>query len=313
MRTTSLLLVAFILFVNGCATSDREPADSLKRTEVGEIQEETTQGGSKGVARPEKPEAALSSSAARYADSTRRFLRTGDIRFRTADVVRTTFRIEELIAKHGGYVAETRLRSEVDRRYTTPISADSVLETTKYRVINQLTVRIPAMALDTTLKSLISYVDFLDHRTLSATDVRLMLLRDRLARTRIAKHESRLTKAIDEQGNKLKDAAQAEAQLLDRQEQADETTLNTLDLEDRIAYSTLTLDIYDRERTQRTVLPNDANIEAYEPGFGTKALDALQTGWSLLLQLALLLMRSWSVILLALVSFFLYRKYRARK
>lgn len=169
------------------------------------------------------------------------------------------------------------------------------------------------MALDTTLKSLISYVDFLDHRTLSATDVRLMLLRDRLARTRIAKHESRLTKAIDEQGNKLKDAAQAEAQLLDRQEQADETTLNTLDLEDRIAYSTLTLDIYDRERTQRTVLPNDANIEAYEPGFGTKALDALQTGWSLLLQLALLLMRSWSVILLALVSFFLYRKYRARK
>jgi len=256
------------------------------------------------------PKTALSSSAARISgDSSRRFIRTGDLRFRTDDVVKTSFAIEDLIARHGGYVANTQLTTQVNTRYTTPISADSLLETTKFTVINQITVRVPSAELDTTLKSLIAFVDFLDHRTLSATDVRLKLLGDRLTRTRIAKHEKRLTDAIDEQGKKLKETVSAEERLVDRQEQADNAALNTLELEDRIAYSTLTLDIYQRQDIRREMLPNEQNIEAYEPGFFSKAGEALEDGWEVLVQFVLFLIRSWSMLLLVALSFLLYRRF----
>ncbi|MBX2974466.1 MAG: DUF4349 domain-containing protein, partial [Flavobacteriales bacterium] len=176
-----------------------------------------------------------------------------------------------------------------------------------------LTVRVPSTALDTTLKSLIAFVDFLDHRTLSATDVRIALLRDRLTKRRLAGHTQRLTGAIDEQGRKLKETIAAEDKLIDRQAQTDEATLNTIELEDRIAYSTLTLDIYQREAIRRDMLPNEQNIEAYEPGFFSKVGEAAKDGWNMLLQLAIALVRGWSVILLAVIVFLLYRRIRRAK
>jgi len=317
MRLTPLLTYLFLalLFLVGCSRSAESAQDLFKTDESaanGDL-EFLSNGESAGLASPSKPEEALSSSTARVTgDTSRRFLLTGDLRFRAKDVVRTTFAIEELIAQQGGYVADTRLRTEIGHRYLTPISADSSLETTKFTVINRLTVRVPSAALDTTLKSLIAYVDFLDHRTLSATDVRLQLLRDQLTRSRIAKHETRLSDAIDEHGNKLKDAVAAEEQLLTRQEQADEAALHTLDLDDRIAYSTLTLDIYQREQIRRELLANEQNIEAYKPGFFTQATDALADGWSLLVQFSLFLLRSWSVILLTVLAYVLFRRFIRR-
>lgn len=305
MRTTlPLLIAASLVLAIGCGqASEHSPSHA-----IADLNYETT--AANGVAQPAEPEpqTALSSSAATYKDSSRRFVRTGDLRFRTDDVVKSSFAIEALVARHGGYVASTHLATEVQSRYNTPISADSLLETTRYTVVNRLTVRVPSAELDTTLKSLIGLVDFLDHRTLAATDVRIALLRDKLTRGRLAKHDKRLSEAIDEKDAKLKETVTAEERLIDRQQQADEATLNSLELEDRIAFSTLTLDIYQREKMRRELLPNEQNIEAYEPGFFSKAAEALKTGWEVLKDIALTLLRSWSVVLLVIVAFVLYRK-----
>ncbi|HRF82158.1 MAG TPA: DUF4349 domain-containing protein [Flavobacteriales bacterium] len=311
MRTTYSIGVAIVLITlsHGCGQAERVEAFksegspiiadlALEKSDVSQ------------PAAPPEPKQALSSNLATFTDSSRRFILAGDLRFRTDDVVKTTFAIEALIARHGGFIANTHLSTDINSRYTTPISKDSLLETTRYTVINRLTIRVPSSELDTTLKALITYVDFLDHRTLSATDVRLALLRDKLNKRRLMQHTDRLNDAIDEQGRKLKETITAEDKLIERQRQADEATLNTMELEDRINYSTLTLDIYQREVIRRDLLPNELNLEAYEPGFFSKATDALKDGWTLLLQFVLTLVRGWSVILLGITAFLLYRRIR---
>lgn len=311
MRTTTLplLAIAGIVTAIGCGQANEEQAFIRNGTPATVEMDVATDPAGNGPA-PEAPpaKAALSSSVANYVDTARRFILTGDLRFRTDDVVKSTFAIETLIARNGGFVASTHLSTQINHRYTTPISADSSLETTKYTVVNRLTVRVPSDRLDTTLKSLIAHVDFLDHRTLAATDVRLALLRDKLTRRRLGHHTDRLTDAIDEKGAKLKETVTAEDRLVDRQSQADEAVLNTLELKDKIAFSTLTLDIYQREDIRREMLGNEQNIDAYEPGFFSKAGEALQDGWELLQDFALALIRSWSLVLLAIVAFLLYRR-----
>lgn len=312
MRTTPLFALAFALIATaiGCSHANEQRSVGERSTPaIADLMAPATE----QPPPPSDPKAALSSTATTYTDSTRRFIRSGDLRFRTPDVVKTTFALEALIARHGGYVASTHLATEVNSTYTTPISADSLLETTKYTVVNRITARVPSDQLDSTLRALITFVDFLDHRTLSATDVRLSLLRDRLTQRRLARHTGRLTDAIDEKGEKLKETVSAEERLIDRQQQADEATLNTLEVEDRIAFSTLTLDVYQREAIRRQLLANEKNIKAYEPGFFSKAGEALRDGWELLQEISLALLRSWSLVLLVIAAALLYRRMRCTK
>lgn len=312
MRTSTLpvFISGIVLFAGACGQANEPQAFRQERAAaVLDLEVASPTDGSGAGSAKTDPRNALSSSAATYTDTSRRFIRSGDLRFRTDDVVRTSFAIEQLIARAGGYVASTHLSTEVNQRYQTPISADSLLETTKFNVINRITVRVPSAVLDTTLRSLIGFVDFLDHRTLSATDVRIALLRDKLTTKRLARHTERLSEAIDEQGKKLKETVHAEDRLIDRQVQADEAALNTMELEDRIAYSTLTLDIYQREEVRRELRPNEQNIAAFEPSFFSKAGEALHDGWELLQDITLAGIRSWSAILLAVVAVFLFRRF----
>ncbi len=256
------------------------------------------------------PAEVMSSSAARtQGDSDRRFIRTADLRFRVKDVVKATYAIEDLIVGFGGHVQHTELSTRVDHRYTTRISADSLLETTKYTVMDRATLRVPVAKLDTALKSLARFVDFLDHRTVDAEDVRLLLLANKMTQQRIARHQARMENAIDEQGRKLRETVGAEDRLLDRQEQADGAQLSNLGLEDRIAYSTITVDLYQRQSTRHEVLADERNIDRYEPGFFSELADALSDGWKLLTRFFLFLARSWSVLLILVGIFLLVRRW----
>lgn len=319
MRRPEMLLAGavFVLFILSCGRASenaRISADEAAPQSSAEG-EETTGGLTDNLMwkaeRPDKPgdPETLSSSAARpTGDTLRRFIRTADLRFRVKDAVKAIYAIEDLIAGFGGLVEHTQLTSRVDQRYTTPISADSLLETTKYTVMNTATLRVPVVKLDTALKSLSRFVDFLDQRTVKAEDVRLMLLGNRLAQQRIARHQQRVESAIDEQGKKLRETASAEDRLLDRQEQADRARLSNLGLEDRIAYSTITISLYQRQSARYDVIPNERSVDQYRPGFFAQLGTALHDGWELLTDFVLLLARSWSLLLIIAVIFLVLRR-----
>ncbi|WP_281282470.1 DUF4349 domain-containing protein [Flavobacterium daemonense] len=146
---------------------------------------------------------AISSSAAvEKKDSKQKFIRTADIKFKVKNVVKSTYAIENAVTKFGGFVTYTNLQSTVHDQIKTKISQDSTLETTKYSVENNITIRVPKTQLDTVIKSIAKQIDFLDFRVIKADDVSLKILANQLSQKRSSVSEKRVEKAIDSKGKK---------------------------------------------------------------------------------------------------------------
>jgi hypothetical protein len=256
----------------------------------------------------------VSSSAAVVTakDSTRKFLRTASLKFRAKDVIRTTYAVEDIVNRFGGFVANTQLNSNIDRQTTIAISEDSSLETTWYTIANTMTLRVPNTKLDSTLKAIAPLVDFLDYRTVSADDIALTMLSNELTQRRISQHEQRLKNAIDNRGRKLEETTTAEENVLNREEQIDNAKISNLSLLDQVAYSTVNLSIYQRQSFTREVIPNDKNIKEYEPGLGTRLLEGLEIGWAAFAAVIVFLAKFWALIAVLVILVLLYRRFGNR-
>ncbi|MDZ4667427.1 MAG: DUF4349 domain-containing protein [bacterium] len=253
----------------------------------------------------------ISSSAAveNKKDTTRKFIRTADLKFKVKSVIKSTYDIENITNRQGGFVTYTNLTSNIDNVTTTAVSADSALETNYYTVTNSITLRVPNTKLDTTLKEISNNIDFLNFRIIKAQDVALEILSNTLTQKRSAKNEERLTKAIDNRGKKLNETTVAEEVLLSKQEQANNAKISNLSLADQINFSTINLSIYQRQTIKRELIPNDKNIDAYEPSFGSKLIEALKFGWDILETFLVFLAKLWGLFLFGLIAYFIYKKY----
>jgi hypothetical protein len=297
MQTSKLILalgLAFTLF--GCSTKPNE-----------ELSEEKALVGS-------SPNAFISSSAAveNGKDTTRRFIRTADLKFKVKSVIKSTYDIENITGRQGGFVTYTNLTSDINSVSTTAVSADSSLETTYYTVSNAITLRVPNTKLDTTLREIARNIDYLDHRIISADDVALQILANNQTVKRSGRNEDRLTKAIDNRGKKLGETTDAEEVLLTKQEQADNAKISNLSLSDQIKFSTINLSIYQRQSIKRELISNNKNIDEFEPGFGSKLLQAFKSGWSILEKFLVFLTELWGIFLFVGVVYGFYRMYRGR-
>lgn len=260
----------------------------------------------------EESNAFISSSAAveNNKDTTRKFIRTAEMKFKVKSVIKSTYSIEELTNRQNGFVTYTNLTSDINYVSTTPISADSSLETTYFTVKNDITLRIPNTKLDTTLKEISKNIDFLDYRIIKAEDVALQILANNLTQNRSIKNEERLTNAIDNKGKKLKEMTIAEEILLSKQEQSDNAKISNLSLSDQINFSTITLYIYQRQTITRELISNDKNIDAFEPSFGHKLLESVKFGWNILEAFIVFLVKLWGLFLFFVIAFFIFKKYK---
>ena len=257
----------------------------------------------------------ISSSAAVETgkDSSRKFIRTADLKFKVQDVIKSTYDIEAIALRQNGFVEYTNLTSEIDNVNSIEVSADSSLETTYYTVTNALTIRVPNTQLDSTLKEIAANIQFLDHRIIKARDVALEILTNNLTKKRVANTEERLKNAIDNRGKKLEETTDAEELLISKQEQADNAAVANLNLQDQINFSTISLSIYERQAIKREVLPNNKNITAYEPSFGSKLVSSLKEGWEILESFIVSLTKLWALLLFAFAIYLLYKVYRSKR
>ncbi len=291
MKTNRIILavaVAFTFF--GCANADRNRMESKAAADT-------------------SANAFISSTAAveKNKDTTRKFIRTADLKFKVRSVIKSTYNIEDITAKQGGFVIYTKLASNLDYTNTVPVSADSSLETTYYTVNNTITLRVPNTKLDSTLKLISMNIEYLDYRVIKAEDVALQILSNNLTQRRAAKNEERLTNAIDSKGKKLKETTSAEEMVVSKQEQADNAKIANLSLTDQIKFSTINLTIYQRQTVKRELIPNNKNIDAYEPGFGSKIVESIKFGWTILETIFIFLTRLWGVFLIGIVAYLVYR------
>jgi hypothetical protein len=248
--------------------------------------------------------APMSSSAAvvNKKDSVHKFVRTADIKFKVKDVVKATYAIEDITTKSGGFVTLSDLKSDVQYSNEAAVSDDSTLESTYYMVTNTMTIRVPVTKLDTVLRSIGKLVDFMDYRTIKADDASMQLLANKMLQKRTEQGEQRIAKDIDRHGKKLGETVNAEESALSKQEERDNAKLANMMLNDQINYSTVTLALYQNKNVRRELVPNDKSIRAYEPGFGRKLVEELQTGWHALEAVILFLVGLWGPILLIVIA-----------
>lgn len=250
-----------------------------------------------------------SSAAVEKKDSNRKFVRTADLKFKVKNVAKSTYAIENIVSKNGGFVTFTNLKSNINEKSETKISQDSTLETTRFTVDNTITLRVPNTQLDTVLKSMVKEIAFLDSRQIKADDVALQLLSNKMTQKRLASHQKRLEKGIDSKGKKLNDITNAEDKVLERETEGDQTVLNNLSLEDQVNFSTVTLYLYQRESVLQEIVPNEKSINAYRPNIGLQIWDGLKTGWFMFEAIIAFVVQFWAIALLAALAFIGYRNF----
>ena len=257
----------------------------------------------------------LSSSAAvEKPDSKRQFIRTADVKFRVKNVPQSTYAIENATTKHGGFVIYTNLQSSISERETSKISQDSLIETTKYSVENNITIRVPNTQLDTVIKTIAKQIDFLDYRVIKADDVSLLLLSNELAQNRLKSSGNRVTNAIDSKGKKLNQIVTSEDTLESKKEQLDNKKIENLSLRDQVNFSTLTLNIYQRETVRQEKIANTENKMISRPHLGIKLWDSIKSGWFILEDIISFTIQFWTIILLGFAIWFGIKKFKtARK
>ena len=254
-----------------------------------------------------------SNAAVEKKENNWKFVRTADLKFKVKNVAQSTYAIENIVAKNGGFVTFTDLKSAINEKSETKISQDSTLETTRFTVDNTITLRVPNTQLDTVLKSMVKEVAFLDSRLIKADDVALQLLSNKMAQKRLSSHQKRLEKGIDTKGKKLNDITNAEDKVLGRETESDETVLRNLSLEDQINFSTVTLYLYQRESVMQELVANEKSINAYRPHIGLQVWDSIKTGWFMLEAIIAFMVQLWALFLIVILGIVGYRKFVKKK
>lgn len=238
----------------------------------------------------------------------RKFIKTADIKFKTNDVRKTTYFLEKTTTKFGGFITHNDLQSHIISQEKKKISADSLVEITTYTVENNIVLRVPNKYIDTLLRSLNSQIAYLNYRTLNADDVNLNILSNSMKINRLNGFDNTNKSQNEKRKGDVIDASIAEDNRLEHQMQADEFKIRNLDLEDKVNFSTLTINIYQTEQLLKTILPNPEIIEEYEPNFVLKIWDSLKIGWFMIEQIVVFIMKFWSIILLGFAIYWIIKK-----
>lgn len=244
-------------------------------------------------------------------DSSRKFIRSSEIKFRVKDVAQATYQIEDITRSFGGFVTHTHLESITEAKSISKISADSSVESIRYSVQNNMTLRVPNTKLDSTLKAIAALVDYLDYRTIKADDVTLQIKSNDKIHQRSISSQRRIIKASGAKGQKLGEIVTAEESNSHREKEADDAEIDNLSLNDGVRYSTVHLDLYQKVQTRYWVTAND-NQTGFRPSIFMRLWDAMKSGWYILEEIIVFFMRLWFLFVIAAIVYLIYRKYKIR-
>lgn len=241
-------------------------------------------------------------------DSGRVFVRTADLNFKVKDVKLATFDIERIVRENRGYVTNTALESTVKYKNAVRVSRDSIKETVHYDVRTNMTIRVPNSELDKTLSEIAVLFDYLDHRRVHSEDITRELQLAALSQGNFKHHKQRVEKVIDEKGKKLNSTIEAENSLFEKQAIANQTSVDTQELNYDVAYSTVSISIYQNESTKSDMLVYSEPVKPYEPPFSGKLMDAASTGGTILVEILLFIVRIWPLWLVGIGVWFLAKR-----
>ena len=298
--STTILLIAC-----GSSKEEKDYQDMYAKASADSVSSSPTQSQS-------EKEKSLSTPVKK--DSLRAFVRKADLLFKVKDVKNATFDIERIVNEHDGYVTNSDLQSTINYKNDIRISNDSMRELKQYTVHSNISIRVPNTELNKTLNEIAVLIDYLDYRTVKADDVTKQLSAADLWQQRFVNHQKRLEKAIDEKGKKLSTTIEAEDNLYAKQATTDDVKLDAQELKHDIAYSIVTISIYQKEMIKSETYAYALPIEPFQPTFGSQLQSALMDGGSIFGAIILFFIRLWPIGLLIIgvvcvLKFILKRKW----
>ena len=111
---------------------------------------------------------------------------------------------------------------------------------------------------------------------------------------------------------KLNETNNAEDGLLDKQELADNAKIENMSLNDQVKFSTINLALYQPQTIEKTLVYNEKSVKPYEAGLFSQLADAAQFGWSLFEALLVVFVRVWPLVIVGVIVFVFYRKWKFR-
>lgn len=256
--------------------------------------------------------AQVSSSAATYTDAQRKFIRTAQAQFRVKDVYQSALAIEDAVAAQGGFVARNEITTDVQDVQRRPKGDGKLVELAEYTVRGQLTVRVPSDKTQAFLRGIVKQMEFLDRRNFEAADAQFAMLRQQLAYQRNQETQVELGDAA-QQGGKLGQKAQAIAARGDAKSSRDEALVAQKEVEDKVAFSTIELSIYQLSKIRQSELTDvEAVFAENSPGFFSRLGNSLKVGWYGALDVSIVLIKLWPLWLLVTVAVLAYRRYRKK-
>lgn len=243
----------------------------------------------------------------------REFIRTSEMKFKVDDIIKTTYQLEDIALKYGGFVVKSTIRNFYEDSKEINISADSAKLITKNRLESSIIMRVPAGRLDSTLKAIAPLVGRMDYREVVAKDVSLSLLSDKLKQDRENKFNSNVGNVVNSQRNKLNDVVDAENARRNAQERTDAAYISSLSVKDKIEYSTISINIYQKPFIKEEIISRTLAEKEYKIPFIEKLKEAFAFGWNIVVSTFLFLIYIWPFLLIAVVVWFVYKYFKKKR
>ncbi|HMQ85854.1 MAG TPA: DUF4349 domain-containing protein, partial [Saprospiraceae bacterium] len=203
----------------------------------------------------------------------RQIIKTADYRIQVKDVNKSAQQAQALATRYGGVVTNAELNNS------------------SYEITNRLTIRVPAGRFDSLLNDLGQEAMFTQYKRVSSQDVTEEYV-DISIRLQTKKEvRDRYVDILRDKAKTVEEVLKAEEQIRVIQEEIEAQEGRLRFLQNQVAMSTINLELFQQMEYQPE--PN-----VYHRSFGSKLMESLQDGWSLLQELVLLLIRIWPLLLI---------------
>jgi hypothetical protein len=232
------------------------------------------------------------------------------IKGKTKDLPSAVGFLEMYTKQRNGYVERSETTREILGEHKIQLSADTAALISNYRMVADLTLRIPFYLLDSSLYHANALLSYVDKRTLQNHKAEVELIGAELNQIT---HEN-LANNLNENNpktpatpaNALVRTEKTESHLL----AANEALVSKLNLQEKITYATLHVSLYEEEKTQveRHVILEE--LTPYEPPFYHKIWTSFKIGAIGLEKIILGLVSLWAWILGAWIIYKYYYNWR---
>lgn len=242
----------------------------------------------------------------------RKIIKKADVSMEVKDVYESTQKIENKVTELGGLVENSNLETSTFFEKTYPISTDSAVEVKKYSVSNLMTVRIPENELANFLNLINQEIVFLNARRISAEDISNNFYLSQLEQERSSTTAGKLDKLSVDNG-KIDDRKSVIMAADNQQKNINNQIVNQLNMNNKVAYSTVSLLLSEKDKVAETPVVNLKNYEdKYKPGFGSQVAKSLTNGYDLFLSILYGLIYLWPLWSFAGIGFLMFKMIRKK-